>query len=113
MKTICTIFLMIVVSMSLPIGVHAQDTGIRVETVSMIEDDYQVNDFLVYEQDSISVTREIIYNGKVTPAKTISMTEEHNGIMYSGTLTLRSCMYVNNQTVATYSGTLSPQNLVM
>lgn len=25
MKTICTIFLMIVVSMSLPIGVHAQD----------------------------------------------------------------------------------------
>ena len=41
------------------------------------------------------------------------MTEEHNGIMYSGTLTLRSCMYVNNQTVATYSGTLSPQNLDM
>ena len=57
----------------------------------------------------ISVERQIIYNGKITPTSTLEWKEEIDGVSYSGTLKLVFYTYntTQNTTIAWYSGTLA------
>ena len=55
---------------------------------------------------SISVTRQMKYNGIVTPSAQISWEEEINGVNYTGVLKLSSYAQSSGQTIATYKGTL-------
>lgn len=58
---------------------------------------------------TISVTRKIIYEGRVTPPSTIDWTEMINGTKYIGTIELDYYMYTvaTNRTTAYYDGLLT------
>lgn len=57
----------------------------------------------------MTVTKEITYDGIVSPSISISWTEKINGVTYSGSLYLQSFYQQQNKTVATYKGTLYAQ----
>ncbi len=61
---------------------------------------------LPYRSDHITVTRQVTYDGKVTPEQQISWTESIGGVTYTGTLNLFQSSYRNNKTIAGYRGTL-------
>ena len=58
---------------------------------------------------SITVTREIIYEGIISPPAQLDWNETISGINYSGTLKIQSFRYSNEKTIATYKGILVSQ----
>lgn len=55
---------------------------------------------------SITLTKEITYDGTVIPSDSIPWTEKFNGHTYSGILYLQSYYYWDGTTVTTYKGTI-------
>lgn len=72
---------------------------------------YEVHNisYSLYASDSIPVTKEIVYHGKVFPQAELEWVEIIKGSQYSGTLYLVEFTYSSkdNQTTATYEGTLT------
>jgi len=72
---------------------------------------YEVHNLscLSYLDDSIFITKEIIYQGNALPQLELSWTETIKGAQYSGTLYLVKFTYYSdrNQTAAVYEGTLT------
>ena len=61
---------------------------------------------LPQRSDSIFVTRQVTYDGDITPEQQISWTESIGGVTYTGTLNLHHSYYRNHKTTAGYRGTL-------
>lgn len=57
--------------------------------------------------DNISVTRQVIYEGKIVPERQIFWQETINGVACTGTLKLSEVIYKDNKTMAIYRGTLT------
>lgn len=60
--------------------------------------------------DTLEVTRQYIFAGIIQPPATRLHNETNEGITYTGTLKLAYCTYKNNNTYATYRGTLTAIN---
>jgi len=74
---------------------------------------YEVyGDICTPRSNSMDVTREVVFNGDVTPAYQISWEERMGGYSFKGTLYLTEYKYnkKSNQTTAYYEGTLYRQN---
>lgn len=56
--------------------------------------------------DSISVARQVVYEGRVNPEKQIFWQETIDGVAYTGTLKLAQIIYGKNKTIAVYEGIL-------
>ena len=65
--------------------------------------------FDTYSITSAYVTRQVIFEGRIAPPAELPWSETLNGSTYSGTLYLSTFGYVENQTIATYVGTLDKQ----
>lgn len=111
-KLLRTILLIISIIIIIPLTVYAQDDG------SLLMSGY-TTDGIFYEvfgeeltlnaRGNISVDRQIVYNGKVTPPATLVWVEEISGVTYSGTLKLKFYTYSveENKTTACYTGVLA------
>lgn len=112
-KTIMLIALAIMV-VNTTLTVKAQGNGEKVGQGYTIEGIY----YEVYVSDDIdgenvaicgtgvSVVREVVYSGLVTPEKTITWREMIGGTYYEGILTLKNFSASKTKTVATYAGTI-------
>lgn len=56
--------------------------------------------------DQITITREFIFSGIISPPSTLAHAEIYNGAIYSGTITLYRFYTDNGNTIAIYKGTL-------
>lgn len=63
--------------------------------------------FLQPRSDSIFVTRQVTYEGRINPEKQIFWKESVNGVTYTGNLKLAQVMHDVNKTIAFYRGTLT------
>lgn len=63
-----------------------------------------------YFSISQSVIRQVTYQGEINPPQQIYWEETMHGITYRGTLQLSQLIYVKNQTIASYTGTLTSIN---
>lgn len=110
MKKLYTPLLTIFLLLSLSINAHAAENPDSLITNGYTKEGiyYEVHGevSLPYASDSITVTRQVTYEGKVTPESQISWTESIDGIICTGTLKLTQFSYRNNKTVAVYRGTL-------
>ena len=82
-------------------------SGITTEGIN-----YQVyGTTLSVTNDSINVSRTVVFDGKVAVERTRTWTEYIDGELYSGTLYLVSSLYnrETNQTTVVYQGTLTKQ----
>ena len=77
---------------------YTQD-GIFYEAITLEEN---LNFTIVPFSDTMSLTKEITYNGIITPKNSITWSETISGTTFSGTLYLQSFYYSNNKTIATY-----------
>lgn len=81
--------------------------AINVETGELVQPtDIQESYVMSINQDYITVSRTITYQGEVTPAATIGYTNIIGDSTYTGTLYLQYYIYRNNQTTAYYEGTI-------
>lgn len=107
-----TFFMTLILTLSLSIVAHAQGNE------DYLRNGY-TNEGIYYEvfgeqinpniKGVISVERQIVYSGKITPNSTLEWREEIDGISYHGTLNLVFYTYnkTQNTTTAWYSGTLA------
>lgn len=123
MKKICVISLSIILLFSFPVTVSAEtqkDTIIKNETQidTLITSGYTDEGFyytaydalyVINSDNSISVSKRLIYDGNITPPIQISWQERINGVSYSGILYLASYTYKpsTGTTTAEYYGTLT------
>ena len=78
------------------------------EFICYFDDDCYVEKSILYYENSLVVTKKITFEGTVTPGRTIEHMQTRDGITYRGTLSLISCQYQDNKTIAVYKGTLYP-----
>lgn len=115
MKIKLSILIAIFTISMLSTDTHAVGTDSTFIRYGMTDDGitYQVlGNTLAATEDTITVTRTIIFDGQVTPALSQSWTEYINGIKYSGSLYLVFSVYnaETNETKATYEGVLVAQS---
>ena len=104
MKKLFTILFSFVLVLSLSFTVHAEQ-----ELLPLIASGY-TEDGIYYEiRGEISLSREVTYEGKVSPPRQTFWRESISGTAYTGTLTLVYSRYINNKTIAIYEGTLTAQ----
>ena len=78
------------------------------EFICYFDDDCYVEKSILYYENSLVVTKKITFEGTVTPGRTIEHIETKHGVTYRGTLSLISCQYQDNKTIAVYKSTLYP-----
>ena len=97
--------------LALSVPVQASENSMPVITSGYTENGiyYEVygQTFLQPRSDSISVTRQVIYENIINPERQIFWKESINGVTYTGTLKLTQVMHDIDKTIAIYKGTLT------
>lgn len=114
MKKLTPIFIIcICLLLSTPLSAHSDTSPITVYTEAEIYyEAITLDTFSVISlknSDMMNVTKQITYDGIISPPSSISWEEKIDGITYSGTLYLQSFYQQQSKTVATYKGTLYAQ----
>lgn len=115
MKKSIYLILALLFTLTFSINTYAQEPELLIIQSGISEEgiSYQVyGNTLSTTANSITVSRTIIYDGKVAPPRTYPWTEYIDGAKYSGTLQLSSLSYDydTNKTTAVYNGTLTRQS---
>ncbi len=112
MKKLFTILFSFVLVLSLSFTVHAEQELLPLIASGYTEDGiyYEIRgEISLSRSNSQFVSREVTYEGKVSPPRQTFWRESISGTAYTGTLTLVYSRYINNKTIAIYEGTLTAQ----
>ncbi len=113
MKKICIITLSFCLILFFPLSVHASEQPPHLSTNGYTKENvhYEVQGafYIRLAANSIFVSREVTYNGKVIPSRQIDWQEKVGDVSYSGTLTLKKSTYsvATQKTIASYEGILT------
>lgn len=111
MKRFYSLVLTITLALSLSLPVHAETDQLPFIKSGYTEEGiyYEVHGEALSQYRSISqtVTRQVTYEGDVTPPKQLLWEETIHGITYTGTLQLTTSIYTKGQTIASYRGVIT------
>lgn len=113
MKKYCIVLFPFILLLSFPTAVSAEELNETMIVSGYTEEGiyYEVYGTLYNRSssDSITVTRNIVYDSNITPNTQISWKEKINNVSYSGILRLLNYNYdaPSNKTTAIYYGTLT------
>lgn len=109
MKRYLTLLLTCTILLTSSLPVLAVNNVIQTEEfICYFDEECYVEENILYYANSLVVTKKITFEGTVTPGRTIEHMQTRDGITYRGTLSLISCQYQDNKTIAVYKGTLYP-----
>lgn len=114
MKQFYSLILTAILALFLSVPVHAETDQLPFIKSGHTEDGiyYEVHGEALTQFRSISqkVTRQVTYEGIVKPPQQLYWEETIHGIKYTGNLYLTDSVYMKDQTVAYYSGTLTSKD---
>lgn len=114
MKQFYSFILTVILSLFLSIPVYAETDQFSFIRSGYTEEGiyYEVYGEALTQYRSISqdITRQVTYEGKITPPYQLYWEETIHGITYTGTLQLKKLVYMNNQTIASYSGVITAKD---
>lgn len=114
MKQFYRLVLTVVFALALSVPVHAEADQLPFIKSGYTENGiyYEVHGESLAQCRSISqtVTRQVTYQGEVNPPQQLYWEETSHGITYAGTLQLVDLVYMNNQTIASYTGVITSKN---
>lgn len=88
---------------------QTEDVLVEKEYVAQGDTRIEIVSYFTYEGENVVVTEEIMYEVGTIIESSLYVSREKDGILYSGTLKLVRCVQRNDQIIATYRGTLYPQ----